>query len=74
MTYAVAGIGHNIQEDCRRLHAIEIGHNLSVLAQALGRILRLGNPADVVYLFEYMMMKTFDDKAAPVVALSHETA
>lgn len=40
---------------------IESAHNLGVLTQALGRVRRLGNPSEVVYLYEYYVESTFDD-------------
>lgn len=63
MTYAVGSTGLNMQRKCRRVHVIEAAHNLGVLTQALGRVRRLGNPSEVVYLYEYYVENTFDDKS-----------
>lgn len=63
MTYAIGSTGLNMQKRCRRVHVVESAHNLGVLQQALGRARRLGNPFDVVYLYEYFVENTFDDRA-----------
>ncbi|KAI4124020.1 MAG: hypothetical protein LQ341_007121 [Variospora aurantia] len=61
--YALAGFGLNLQKDCWRIHAIECAWNLAALEQAIGRIRRLGNPQPIVYVYEYIVPGTFDDKA-----------
>ena len=63
MTYAVGSTGLNMQHRCRRVHVIEAAHNLGVLTQALGCVRRLGNPSYVVYLYEYYVENTFDDRS-----------
>lgn len=45
------------------LASIESGHSLGVLARAPGRVRRLGNPSDVVYLYEYYVEGTFDNRS-----------
>lgn len=45
------------------LASIESAHNIGVLAQALGHVRGLGNPSDVVYLHEYHVQGTFDDRS-----------
>ncbi|KAL8651507.1 MAG: hypothetical protein Q9210_003210 [Variospora velana] len=61
--YALAGFGLNLQKDCWRIHAIECAWNLAALEQAIGRVRRLGNPQPIVYVYEYIVPDTFDDKA-----------
>ena len=63
MTYAVGSTGLNMQQRCRRVHVVEAAHNLGALWQGLGRARRLGNPYPVVYLYEYYVENTFDDRA-----------
>ena len=62
MTYAVGSTGLNLQHRCWRVHVIESAHNLGTLAQAVGRARRLGNPSPVVYVYEYFVGNTFDDR------------
>ena len=62
MTYVLGSTGLNLQKDCRRIHLIEIASNLGSLGQSLGRVRRFGNPYGVIYLYEYYVEGTFDDR------------
>jgi len=59
---AVGSTGLNMQKRCRRVHLIGSAHSLGFLRQAFGRVRRLGDPWDVVYLYEYCVENTFDDR------------
>lgn len=62
MTYAVGSTGLNLQKDCKRVHCLKGANNLGILSQSLGRVRRLGNPNDIVYIYEYFVKGTFDDR------------
>ena len=63
MTFAVGGTGLNLQERCFRVHIFESTTNLGIINQAIGRVTRLGNPSNVVYVYEYYVGGTMDDLA-----------
>lgn len=62
ITYVLGATGLNLQKDCRRIHMIEVASNLGIFAQALGRLRRFGNPFAIVFLYEYYVEGTFDDR------------
>ena len=63
MTYAVRSTGLDMQHRCRQVHVVEAAYNLDAATQALGRVRRLENPSHVVYLCEYYVENTFDDRS-----------
>ena len=63
MTFAVGGTGLNLQERCFRVHIFESTTNLGIINQAIGRVRRLGNPSNVVYVYECYVGGTMDDLA-----------
>ena len=63
MTYVLDSTGLNLQKHCRRIHLIEIASNLGSLGQSLGRVRRLDNSYDVIYLYEYYVKGIFDDRS-----------
>ena len=61
--YALASTGLNLQKDCWRVHCVESSHNLGIREQAIGRVCRMGNPSEFVWVTEYFIPDTFDDRA-----------
>ena len=57
----MAGTGLNLQNMCWRVHIFESSTNLGVIYQAIGRVRRLGNPNDIVFVYEYSAQGTLDD-------------
>ena len=62
MTYAIKATGLNLQKNYHRVHLIKETTNFETLSQALKRYRRLGNPSLVVYVYEYYVDGTFDNK------------
>ena len=60
--YTFKSAGLNLQKNCHHTHLLEGAANLGTLAQAAERARRFGNPSPVVYLYEYYVPGTFDDK------------
>ena len=63
MIYVLNLTNLNLQKHCRRIHLIEIVSNLGSLKQSLDRVRRLDNLYNVIYLYEYYMKETFDDRS-----------
>ena len=61
-THAVGSTGLSLQHSCWRAHLIESVHNLKVQAQAVDRALWVGNPSEIVWVYEYYVANTFDDR------------
>ena len=61
-TFAQSGVGYNFQHMCNHCHFAESSVNEGTEAQGLGRIVRYGCIAKVVYLYHYSVEGTFDDK------------
>lgn len=61
-TYACASTGLDLQTRCWRVHLFELAHNTGISAQAIGRVRRLGNPSEVVFVYEYSVKDSFNEK------------
>ena len=60
--YAIAFVEFDFQYDCWRIHVFEIVYDLNILKQVIEKITRLKNFSKIVYLYEYVIKSTFDDK------------
>ena len=62
LLYTLTTLSLNFQHDYWHIYALELTYNLSILAQTIKRARRFENFNKWIYLFEYIIENTFDDK------------
>ena len=62
MSYKIGNVGLNLQKACHHVHLFDPPPNDPMAYQAVGRSRRFGNPSAVVWVWEYYLQKSFNDR------------
>ena len=62
MSYVIAAMKLNFQNNCWRVHCFEQSHNIAIVSQTINRIKRLNNSSKWIYVYEYTIFNIFDSR------------